>query len=213
MPQLITTYDGKGVRRMLDATAALASPGKIERSLHEGVRAAGDKIRTVVRRRLHAQMGTKKYGTIVKATRSYIPGRLMYGIDGQGKGLYIDEFPVRAGKREAKRFDPREQWRRQPRDAHGRFGKLPKTWADELDGPGGVSASPWRVVHKFKRSYVDGEGVYRARRPGKKGKGRKLYGASAAKELVKGETRSTFEREAPREMDLQIGKRLARLLP
>lgn len=70
----------------------------------------------------------------------------------------------------------------------------------------GVVASPWRVTHAFKRSFVDDKGIFRAGLPGqKRGKGRKLYGAALWKEIIKDQTLRTFEAEAPREMLIGSG--------
>ncbi|TPQ51970.1 hypothetical protein C2U72_05570 [Prosthecomicrobium hirschii] len=197
---IVVSYDGRGVASMLTAATLLASRDRLGRALHEGVRAAGDKTRTVVRKTLHQQMGTKRYGTVVAATRSFIPGQMTYVIEGRGKGLPIIEFPVRGSRAK------RRTWREQPRDAAGRFGLLPPT------DIGFVTAQPWRVAHTFKRSFVAADGTYKARLPGSTRK-RKLFGPSVAKEIVKGATRAAFEATAPREMDVQIGKRLARILP
>ena len=197
---IVVTYDGRGVASMLFAATLLASPDRLGRALHEGVRAAGDKTRTVVRKSLHQQMGTKRYGAIVAATRSFIPGPMTYVIEGSGKGLPIIEFPVRGSRAKGR------TWRDQPRDGAGRFGPLPPS------DIGFVTARPWRVAHTFKRSFVAADGTYKARLPGSTRK-RKLFGPSVAKEIVKGATRAAFETTAPREMDLQIGKRLSRILP
>ncbi len=211
MPQLIAAYDPSGVRKMLGAIDRLSNVDKVERALHEGVRAAGDKVRTQVRRSLHRQMGTKKYGTIVKATRSYIPARMAYAIEGTGKGLPIQEFPVKASDdiRMRWRWSPKWHWRLQSRQSNGRFGRIELT----STGRAGVVAQPWRVTHAFKRSFVDAQGIYRAALPGTRGKGRKLYGPAAWKEIVRGETVAMFQSLAPKEMQAQVGKRLARLLP
>ena len=197
---IVVTYDGRGVASMLSSAMLLASPGRLERALHEGVRSAGDKSRTVVRKSLHQQMGTKRYGTIVAATRSFIPAPMTYVIEGSGKGLPIIEFPVRRSRAKGR------TWRNQPRDGAGRFGPLPPS------DIGFVTARPWRVEHNFKRSFVAADGTFKARLPGSTRK-RKLFGPSVAKEIVKDATRAAFETTASREMDLQIGKRLARILP
>lgn len=205
--QIVARYDGSGLLTMMRSAQTLASPARYERALHEGVRAAGDKVRTIVRRSLHQQMGTKRYGDIVKATRSYIPGRMQYAIDGNGKGLPIASFPVRAKKRASLRWSPSEHWRVQRRGKDGRFGAIKA--GDEA----GVTAKPWRVAHTFKRSFVDGAGIFRAMLPGKtKGRGRQLFGPSPAKEIVRGATAQAFERDGQRELQIQVGKRLARIL-
>lgn len=212
MPQLVAVYDDAGVRKMMAAIDRISNVDKVERALHEGVRAAGDKVRTKVRRALHRQMGTKKYGTIVKATRSYIPGRMSYAIEGMGKGLPITDFPVKAfgGDAARMRWSPTEHWRYQVRAENGRFGRIDLS----STGKAGVTARPWRVTHDFKRSFVDAEGIFRARLPDqKRGKGRKLYGPAAWKEIVRAETLATFQGQAPREMEAQVGKRLAKLVP
>ena len=197
---IVVTYDGRGVASILTAATLLASPDRLGRALHEGVRAAGDKTRTVVRKALHQQMGTKPYGTIVATTRSFIPDPMTYVIEGHGSGLPIIQFPVRGSKTKGR------TWRDQPRDAAGRFGLLPPT------DIGFVTARPWRVAHNFKRSFVAADGTFKARLPGST-RTRKLFGPSVAKEIVKGATLAAFEATAPREMDLQIGKRLTRIVP
>ena len=197
---LVVTYDGRGVASMLSAATLLASPDRLGRALHDGVRAAGDKTRTAVRKTLHEQMGTKRYGKIVAATRSFIPGPMTYVIEGRGKGLPIIEFPVRGRSAKGR------TWRDQPRDAAGRFGPLP------LSDVGFVTARPWRVAHTFKRSFVAADGTYKARLPGST-QTRSLFGPSAAKEIVKDATRAAFEATAPLEMEAQLAKRLGRLVP
>ena len=197
---IAVTYDGRGVASMLSAATLLAAPGRLERALHDGVRAAGDKTRTVVRKSLHQQMGTKRYGTIVAATRSFIPGLMTYVIEGRGKGLPIIEFPVRGGRAKGR------TWHDQPRDPAGQFGPLPPS------DIGFVTARPWRVAHNFKRSFVAADGTYKARLPGST-RTRKLYGPSVAKEIVKDATLAAFETTAPREMEVQIVRRLARIVP
>jgi hypothetical protein len=205
--QIYVHFDGAGLRTMMRSAETLATPAKYERALHEGVRAAGDKVRTVVRKTLHKQMGTKKYGMIVKATRSYIPAPMSYAIDGAGKGLPITDFPVKGSKAASVRWSPKEHWRLQKRSKDGRFGAM------KAGNDAGVTGRPWSVVHRFARSYQDGEGVFRAHLPGKKkGKGRRLFGPSPAKEIIKDATAAAFERDGPRELETQIGKRLARIL-
>ena len=199
-PAISVTYDGRGVASMLSAATLLASPDRLGRALHDSVRAAGDKTRTVVRKSLHQQMGTKRYGTIVAATRSFIPGPMTYVIEGRGKGLPIIEFPVRGSRAKGR------TWRDQPRDAAGRFGPLPPSVI------GFVTARPWRVAHNFKRSFVAADGTYKARLPGST-RTRKLFGPSVAKEIVKDATLAAFETTAPREMEVQIVRRLARIVP
>ncbi len=205
--RLVVSYDASGLRVFAEAAETLVRPSLYERALHEGVRAAGDKVRTVIRKTLYHQMGVRTYGRIVRATRSYIPARMQYAIDGSGKGLPITDFSVRAKKRASLRWSPSEHWRVQTRGKDGRFGVIKK--ADEA----GVTAKPWRVVHNFKRSFVDSSGVFRAMLPGKtKGRGRKLYGPSVAKEIVRGATAEAFERDGQRELQIQVGKKLARIL-
>ena len=197
---IVVTYDGRGVASILTAATLLASPDRLGRALHEGVRAAGDKTRTVVRKALHQQMGTKRYGTIVAATRSFIPGPMTYVIEGRGSGLPIVEFPVRGSRAKSR------TWKDQRRDAAGRFGLLPPS------DIGFVTARPWRVAHSFKRSFVAADGTYKARLPGSQ-RARKLFGPSVAKEIARDATRAAFEATAAREMDRQLAKRLARLVP
>lgn len=204
--RIVARYDGSGLLTMMRSAQTLASPARYERALHEGVRAAGDKVRTVVRKALHKQMGAKRYAAIVKATRSYIPGRMQYAIDGSGKGLPIKEFPVRARKVDPRRLHSKLVWMVQKRDKRGRFKPL-KPLGDN------VTANVWGVVHRFKRSYEGRDGVFRAILPDHpRGKGRRLFGPSPAKEIIKAETAAAFNRDGPRELDTQIGRRLARIL-
>jgi hypothetical protein len=204
--QIVARYDGSGLLTMMRSAETLASPARYERALHEGARAAGDKVRTVVRKALQRQTGVKRYAVIVKATRSYIPGRMQYAIDGSGKGLPITDFPVRARKVDPRRFHPKLIWQIQKRDKMGRFKGL-KPLGDN------VSANVWGVAHRFKRSYEGRDGIFRAILPEHpRGKGRRLFGPSPAKEIVKAETAAAFNRDGPRELDLQIWRRLARIL-
>lgn len=209
MPMLVTTYNPTGILRMIAATGKLKSGANVTRTLSQGVRKAGNKVRTIVRRELKAQTGAKRYGTIVKATRSFIPAPAVYVIEGTGKGLPITEFgPKASAKIDSRRFSRRQHWMFQPRVGGGRFGKMPPL------PNGGVTATPWNVAHAFKRSYQDEAGVFRARLPGQKsGKGRKLYGPAIWKEIVKDQTAAAFQSQGPRFLDEEVGRELRRLLP
>jgi hypothetical protein len=90
-------YDGRGTLAFIIGSTRLAGPAGI-RVMRQTLSGAGDKTRTAVRRALRDQMGVKRYGTIVAHTRSYMhSGGLAYSFEGSGKGLPIEEFPVRAG--------------------------------------------------------------------------------------------------------------------
>lgn len=75
----------------------------------------------------------------------------------------------------------------------------------------GVRAAPWNVMRLFKRSFANGG--YRARLGAERFPVRRLYGPSPAKEIVKDRSVEVFEETAPRELEAQLSRRLARLLP
>lgn len=186
----------------------LAGP-RVHKVLREGLREGGDKVRTKVRRALKEQMGVKRYGVVVKHVVGVLghSGALTYVIRGDGKGLPIEEFPVRAKAGPgAIRWSAREHWKLQPRESLGRFGKI-------QDVPPEVTASPWGIARTFKRSFV-GRGGYRAAIPGDKGGWmmRKLFGPSVAKEIVKDRSARAFEMAVRTDVLPAVEKRLGRLL-
>lgn len=220
MAQLVVTFDPSGLQAFHRAAEALASPDKLDRAIHEGIRQAGDKMRTVVRATLTVQMGLKSKTPVVQGTRSYIPERFAYAIEGNKKGQYIAAYQgVKASVTiPMARFSARQHWRFQTRQAGGKFGKIP----DKLNPKtGGVVASPWGVAHAFKRSFEDENGVFRswiAEGLGSKGgkqwwRRRRLDGPGTWKEIVQGATVATFDAQAPALMEEYAGRRLARLLP
>ncbi len=77
---------------------SLSGLARAQRVMAEGLNEGGDKVRTQVRRDLKEQMNVKKYGAITSRTpsRKASPGNLRYEIQGEGKGLPIEEFPVRS---------------------------------------------------------------------------------------------------------------------
>jgi hypothetical protein len=207
--QITAEYDGKGTIRFIVASRNLAGEAG-QRIMRESLRAAGLKTRTQVRRALKEQTGAKRAGAINSRTRSYVhEGGLAFSIEGSGKGLPISEFRIRASrsKKVAGRWSPREHWRLQPRDGSGRFGKL----VDPGTG-GDVSASPWNVGRVFKRSFVHPtRGPVMVRSTGKK-QLRRLFGPSIAKEIVQGQSLSTFQAVGVRELATDLPRRMARLL-
>lgn len=79
--------------------------------------------------------------------------------------------------------------------------------------PGNVEASPWGVVHRFKRSFVKpGSGAFVARLTSKRFPLRKLFGPSIAKEIVKDGALDAFHAGVAADIVPAIEKRLARLL-
>ena len=94
--RMAVTLDS-GIARFASRLAGL-SPDKVRRAGAEGLNEGGDKERTLVRRDLREQTGVKRYGSVLKRTRTRraTPSRLEYEIRGEGKGMPIDEFPVRA---------------------------------------------------------------------------------------------------------------------
>lgn len=182
-------------------------PEKAQRAMREGLQEGGNKVRTKVRKALQKQMGVTKYGVIVSNTTGTIANAgLNYIIRGTGKGLPIENFPVK-GKAAggADRWSRRRHYLLQGRDGRGRFGKL-------KDTPDEVTASPWAVSRTFKRSFVGGGG-YRAAIPhGGKFRIRKLYGPSVAKEIVKDASLASFQASVRIDVAPAIEKRLARVL-
>ncbi|MBZ0230305.1 MAG: hypothetical protein K8F58_17895 [Bauldia sp.] len=171
---LTIIYDGRGTIAFKSGAERLAGPRALQ-VMRETLRASGDKTRTQVRRALKDQTGVKAYGTITRYTRSYVhEGGLAYSVEGVGRGLPIDYFPVRVTGR-------------------------------------GVSASPWRVVHNFKRSFANGG--YFARLGPSRFPIRRLYGPSIAKEIVKDQALAAFLDAGPREVARILPMKMARLLP
>jgi hypothetical protein len=80
-----------------------------------------------------------------------------------------------------------------------------------VSAPGSVSASPWGVMRKFKRSFVRA-GKFVARLSSKRFPVRRLYGPSIAKEIVKDQSLAAFEAGVRTDIVPEIDKRLARLL-
>jgi energy-coupling factor transporter ATP-binding protein EcfA2 len=72
-----------------------------------------------------------------------------------------------------------------------------------------VSARPWGVLHRFKRSYMGRYGSPVARRPD--GSVRAIYGASPAKEIIKDQSLAAWQASIRVDVQGAIEKRLARL--
>lgn len=207
--QITVKLSGTSLAAYADQLTKMGSAGRetMARALNEG----GDRTRTAVRRALQAQMNTKSYGAVVKATSSKVAsaGSLAYVIKGQGRGLPIKEFPTRYSKSKGAmvRWDPRKHYLLQPRNAAGQFGPIPAG-----DFPPGVISEPWAVTHAFKRSFVNAKGEPVAMR----GSGRsirRLYGPNPGKEIVKDQSLATFEQGVVAFIEPIITKRLLALLP
>lgn len=172
------SLDGGGISRFADRLAAV--PQGMKRAAVDGLNEGGDKQRTLTRRDLREQTGVKRYSAVTKRTRTRraTPARLEYVILGEGKGMPIEEFPVRAS----------------------------------IGAP--VTASPWGVAHRFKRSFkTSAKGLLRARRGASRFPIRSLRGPSIAKEIVKDQTASGFEATAAALVRGAVLKRIGRLLP
>lgn len=205
---LTAVYDPTAVLKFIASAEKLKSRANIERALHQGIRKAGDKTRTVVRHALKAQTGVKRYGDIVEKTRSYIPAPLTYVIEGAGSGLPIEKFKVNVHAFDPDRWSARAHWKVQPRNARGRFGPIDTRDDDAVEG------FPWAVSHHFKRSYVAADGSYRAFLPGRKrGKGRMLFGPAIWKEIVKDQSLAAFTTSAPKFMDEEVMREARHLMP
>ncbi len=77
-----------------------------------------------------------------------------------------------------------------------------------------VTARPWRVAHRFERSFqTSAKGLLRARRGSSRFPIRALYGPSVAKEIVKDETAEEFNANAGHRVERAVIKRLGRMLP
>lgn len=189
--------------------ATLASQSR--KIIRNELQKSGEKLRTDVRKALQAQTGAKRYGTIVKNTRSYLPNDTTFVIATSGRGLPIEEFPLKVSRNEKlrQRWSRREHWKLQGRTGNGRFGKIDS----RFDNAKGVTASPWGVSRAFARSFGTDQGP-RALVPTKNGGKaiRKLFGPSLPKEIVKGQTARTFHSAARRVGDELIAK-LAAVLP
>lgn len=174
----ITVSVGSGIAGFAARVAAL--PVQARRAMVQGLNEGGDLERTDARRNLKGQTGVKRYGAIVSRTKSRRAhdGDLAYHIDGLGKGMPIQEFPVSAAKR----------------------------------GP--VTAKPWAVVHRFKRSFrTSGKGLLRARIGANRMPIRALYGPAVSKEIVQGETVADFQGTAAARVERTVMKRIVRLMP
>ena len=192
------------------ATKLKGAPKKIDRAIDQGLNEGGDKVRTDVRKALQKTMGVRRYGVIVKGTRSFmvrstgqtssfaVGGLHQYMIIGSGKGIPIKEFTTKGA----------------------------------LGPGGGVTSNPWATLHKFKRSFGGKgkiAGQFRARLPGPKvertisgGKRgprkvkvsaiRALYGPSIPKEMLHGPVPGLFLISAGAQVPPAIIKRVSRAL-
>ena len=192
------------------ATKLKGAAKKIDRAIDQGLNEGGDKVRTDVRKALQTTMGVRRYGVIVKGTRSFmvrstgqtsslhVGGMHQYMIVGSGKGLPIKEFTTKG----------------------------------TLGAGGGVTSNPWATLHKFKRSFVGTgrfAGQFRARLPGgrvekwvpggmygvhkiKINPTRALYGASIPQEMLKRPIGSLFVISTGSHVPPAIIKRVSRAL-
>lgn len=79
---------------------------------------------------------------------------------------------------------------------------------------GPVTATPWGVAHRFKRSFkTTGQGLLRARLGARRMPIRALYGPAVSKEIVKDETAAEWQAKAAPTVERMVFKRLGRLLP
>lgn len=196
---IITVRFDDGMLRFASRLANGAE--QVPRALREGLKEGGDLVRTQVRKSLRHQMNTKTAGVITEHTTGTLAagGALEYLIKGTGKGLPIKFFPVRGSGRAR-----HANWRDQPRNSLGQFGRLRSNEA------GKVTAEPWGPTHRFKRSYRRVDGEFVAQLPGTR-RVRRLFGPGVAKEIVKDETAGTFEATAASTVDRIIIRRLGRL--
>jgi len=93
-------FELRGASLAQYAALAQRMPARFRQEVGRGLGAGGNKARTAVRRALKDQMGVKRYGTIVAATRGYLDAAAMeYVIEAKGAGLPIKEFPVRVTRK------------------------------------------------------------------------------------------------------------------
>jgi hypothetical protein len=93
---MLIRIDSRALKQLADRMGRMHGDGRLHRAISEGLREGGDKTRTAVRRALKAQTGVKAYKSITSRTRSYADdGGLRYTIVGTGKGMKIEEFPVK----------------------------------------------------------------------------------------------------------------------
>ena len=93
---IIATFSDKGLQQFI--TKLEGAGQRIRPELASGLNKAGNQIFHDVQQALFAQMGTKSFSPIERATDT-IPassGSLTFTIIGQGSGLKIEEFPVSA---------------------------------------------------------------------------------------------------------------------
>ncbi len=89
-------FKGSTLEQFAQRVHELGAKGEAE--MARGLNDAGDQVRTQVRRALKTQMGVISQSIVTNATGSInaSPGRLVYAITGQGRGLPIKDFPVEA---------------------------------------------------------------------------------------------------------------------
>ncbi len=196
------SYKRQGMTDFIVASEHLTKAKALPR-MREGLKSAGGKMRTMVRKSVHKQANTKKYGSITKRVVGVLHhgGLMAYHIRGSKKAMPIEEIKGLRVRGEVRTGT----WEDQTRTRSGRFEKI------EGLAKGFVSARPWGNPHRFQRSYrhatrglVAGVGQAGLR---------PLYGPSIAKEVVQGETLEMFERDAGRLIEKEVAKKLARLLP
>lgn len=163
-------------------------PKKVKRAAGEGLVQGGNKVRTDVRKALKLQTGARSYAVITKRVTSFAPVMgLSYTIRGIGIPMKIpEEVPARGGRGKAwLRYSRREHWKLQRRGRDGKFGRIKEVAAV-------VTGFPWKVAHRFKRSFVGPMGMRAAIPNGRGFRMRKLYGPNVAEELPKGQSIVAF---------------------
>lgn len=197
------TFDASQILAM--ATNLKGLSNAVPRAIRQGLGEGGNLVRTDVRKALYDQTGVKAYRSITGRTRSYVEsGALRYVIVGTNRPMPIEEVKIQS--RGSTRFG---DWRDQVRGRSGRFGELKASAAKP------VIASPWNVVHAFKRSFnMVGRGLVAIRpgKDGKRGSTRHLYGPSIAKELVSGQVPVVFQQSVEAKVLPVIEKRIIKAI-
>lgn len=207
--------DDRGLRQFAKKVKVLTD-GKWKVEAFRGLDAAGRKTKTQVQRAVHGQMAMKSYQFVSGSTRGVASqGELTYHISSVKGGQRIEEYK---GLKSVK---------------SGRLASLEA---------GGVSSAVWNRPRIFQRSFateagyfamLPGEQKKQAPRilwtPGAKdqardakgrfadmgrtyGPIRRLFGPALRDEIVKDDSRSTFEKVAPVMLEQKVVPRLAKLM-
>ncbi len=208
----------------------LLSDGKWRKEMQRGVVDAGRKVKTKVQRAVNAQMAVAPghYQDYVVANTSGIsrPGNLSFEISGRKKGAPIETYKglraLKAGGRAEKRMNA---GRGLPDHGYVRSGvwNAPRTFQRSFVQDGGFFAlipSSSESGSLPKAFWTFGakpdqprDAAGRFGKTGRKGfRVRSLYGPALGKELPKDASLKTFLTEGPKELEIQIRKRSARLI-